>query len=122
MQLVAAMLGDVEAPGCVEVEALAVAVAGGIAFLRREYLTDLVGVVAPDAAARFELGARIDAGGVRHAVLLLAGVRRRSHGHEQIALRVDGEGMHRVVAGDRHAAQNGLGLASRCGLTVLQIR
>ena len=57
---------------------------------------------------------------MRHAVLLLARIRHRSHGHEQIALRVDGEGTHRVIAGDRHAAHNRLGLARRRRLAVLQ--
>ena len=103
MQLVAAMLGDEKASRSVEVETLAVPDAGGIAFFGRENLIRLVCVVAPDSRARLELGAGVVARRVRHAVLHFARIRGRSHGHEQVALGVDGKGMHRVIAGDRHA-------------------
>ena len=98
------MFGDVKAACRVEVETLAVADASGVAFLGREDLIRLIGVVAPDARVSFELGARVLAWRVRHAVLHLTGICSRSHRYKQIALRIDGEGMHRVVAIKRHAA------------------
>src|SRR6478672_11284504 len=56
VQLIAAVLGDVKVACRVEVETLAVADAGGEAFVGREDLIRLVGVVAPDARASLELG------------------------------------------------------------------
>ena len=83
-------------------------------------MTRLVRVVAPNSTARLKLGARIVAGRMRHAVLLLAGIRGRAHVDEQIAFCIDGERMHGVIAGNRHAAQDRLGLARRRHLAVLQ--
>jgi len=94
VQLIAAVFGDVKVACRVEVETLAVADAGGEAFVGREDLIRLVGVVAPDARANLELGAGVIAGRVRHAVLHLAGICSRSHRYKQIALRIDGEGVH----------------------------
>src|SRR5204863_7895719 len=91
VQLIAAVLRDEEAPGGIEVEALAVANARGIALLGREHLIGLAGVVAPDASARLELVAGIVAGRMRHAVLHLARVRCRAHGDEEVALGIDSE-------------------------------
>ena len=92
MQLIAAMLGHIEATRLVEVEALGIANAAGIAFLRRELLIGLIGSVPPDAGTRLELGARVVALGMRHAILDLAGIGGRAHGHEEIAVGIDENG------------------------------
>ena len=76
VQLVSTVFGDVKASRSVEVKTLAVADAGGVPFLWREDLIRLIGVVAPDARASLEFGARVIAGRVRHAVLHLAGICR----------------------------------------------
>src|SRR6476620_154919 len=108
VQLIAAVFGDVQAPCGVKVKTLAVADAGRVPLLWREDLIRLVGVVAPDSGASLELGARVVAWRVRHAVLHLAGICSRSHRYKQIALRIDGEGVHGVVAVKRHAAEDRL--------------
>src|SRR6476646_7007418 len=80
----------------------------------------LIGVVTPDAGANLELGARVVAARMRHAVLLLASICGRSHRYKKITLCIDGEGMHGVVAIKRHAAKDRLGLGGGCRLALLQ--
>ena len=86
MQLIASVLGHVELACGIEIEALAIADAGRIALGGREFLAELVGVVFPDARPRLLLDARLMAFRVRHAVLDFAGVRRRAHADEKIAV------------------------------------
>src|SRR5262249_32271405 len=50
-ELIAAVLGDEQAPGGIEGKAFAVAQTGGVALRRREMLILFVGVVKPDAGA-----------------------------------------------------------------------
>ena len=97
------MLRGKQAAGRVEGETFAVAQARGITFGRREDLAGLVGVVTPDPAARLLLDAGIDAARGGDAIFRLAGVGRRAQVDEQVALAVDDEGMHRVIAGERQA-------------------
>src|SRR6476659_9174001 len=80
----------------------------------------LIGVVTPDAGANLELGARVVAARMRHAVLLLASICGRSHRYKKITLCIDGEGVHGVVAIKRHAAKDRLGLGRGCRLALLQ--
>src|SRR6266852_4523664 len=75
-QLIAAVLGEINSARGVDGEALAVTDPGGEAFGRGEALPHPVGIVAPGAAARLELGAWIDARRVEHPVLDLAGIGR----------------------------------------------
>ena len=56
---------------------------------------------------------------MRHTVLLLTGIGGRAHFDKQIAFFINGEPMHGIVAGDRHAAQDRLGLARRYHLVLL---
>src|SRR5258708_268558 len=106
VELVAAVLRGKQAAGRVEGETFAVAQARGVTFGRREDLTGLVGVVTPDPAARLLLDAGIDAARGGDAVFRLAGVGRRAQVDEQVALAVDDEGMHRMIAGGRQARHN----------------
>ena len=62
-----------------------------------------VGVVEPDAGASLELRARLMTGRIGHAVLKLAGIGRRAEIDEQTAFVIDGEGMHRMIAGERQS-------------------
>jgi hypothetical protein len=86
-----------------------IADAGGVAFRRGEFLPGLVRVVAPDAAARFELLAGLEARRLRHAVFLLTGIGGRRDIDEHLAFVVDGEGVHGMVAGERQPRDDGLG-------------
>jgi hypothetical protein len=67
-----------------------------------------VGVVEPDAGASLELRAGLMAGRIRHTVLELAGIGCRAEIDEQMALAVDGERMHRMIAGERQSRDNDL--------------
>src|SRR4029078_7616230 len=120
VQLITAVFGDVQAPCGVKVETLTVSDACGIAFFGRKDLMRLIGVVTPDAGANLELGARVVAARMRHAVLLLASICGRSHRYKKITMCIDGEGMHGVVAIKRHAAKDRLGLGGGCRLALLQ--
>ncbi len=115
------MHGSVHAARCVEAHPLAVAQARDEALRRGELLPGLAGVVAPDAGPGLELGAGLGARHVRHAVLRLAGIRRRAEIDEEIALVVDDEGMHGVIAGDRQAGHDDIRLPLRHGLPPLQL-
>src|SRR5882757_57706 len=106
VELVSAVLRGKQAAGRVEGEAFAVAQARGVTFSRREDLAGLVGVVTPDPAARLLLDAGIDAARGGDAIFRLAGVGRRAEVDEQVALAVDDEGMHRVIAGERQAGHD----------------
>ncbi len=105
------MLGDEQLSIRVEREAFAVAQPGGVAFGGREFLPGLPGVVFPDAAAGFQLDAGIGANDGGHAVLRLATVGGRAHVDIDRAVRTDDEGMHRMVAAQRHAGDDHVGLA-----------
>ena len=95
------MLSHKEPSGSIEGKALAIADAGGIAFLGGKNLAGLIGVVAPCAAAGLEFGAGVHAGRSRNAVLGLAGVGGGAQIDKQFALGVDHERMHWVIAGQR---------------------
>ena len=113
-QLVAPVLCSKQAAGRIEGEAFAVADAARIALGGREDLSRLVGIVAPGAAAGFLLHARLGAAHARNTVLRLAGVGDRAEIDEELALRVDHEGMHRMIARERQAGQHdGRGAARR---------
>jgi len=104
MMLVPSLLGRIEAKaGRIDGNAVGIADAGGVALGGREFLARLVGVVAPDASPRVKLRARLVAGDVGHAVLSLAGIGGGGDIDEEVALGIDGEGVHRMVAGERQA-------------------
>ena len=114
VQLVPPVLGGVDqVPARVRGDALAVTDAGRVAILRREGLVELVRVVAPDAAARLQLGARLDAGRLGDAVLLLAGVGGGGDVDVQHPVGVDREGVHRVITTERQARDHDLGRGGR---------
>ena len=98
-ELVTTVLSRKDPTGGVERNALSVAQACRKALGERELLPCPVGVVAPGAGSRHELGAWLDAGGVLHAVLDLAGVGGRAQIDVQGTLRLS-EG-HGVVPGQR---------------------
>jgi hypothetical protein len=102
-QLVAAVLGGEEPAGRIEGEALAIAQPRREAFGRGEALAETVRVVAPDAAAGFQLRAGLPAWHLRHPVLGLAGIGGGAEIDIELAGGVDGEGMHRMVAAKRQA-------------------
>src|SRR5262245_61037157 len=68
-----------------------------------------------------EFGAGIIAWRMRHAVLLVACIRGRPNRDEPIALSIDGEWMHRVIARKGHSTQDRLGLARGLRLTILEL-
>src|SRR5271167_2402277 len=68
MQLVASVLRDKDVVGGIDREPLRIAYTGGEAFGWREHLVPHIRVVAPDAAARIELRARLDSRRVRGAI------------------------------------------------------
>ena len=71
-QLVAAVLGRKDPARGVECDPFPVAQAGGEALAGREALPGQIGVVAPNAAPRLELRARLNARRVGHSVFDLA--------------------------------------------------
>ncbi len=105
----------------VERNCLAVAQTGGGTFRWREGLVQFVGVIAPDAGTRFQLGARIDAGYAGDAILTLARVGRRSEVDEHIAHTIDRHRVHRMVAGQRQAGDDGVRLAGRSDTVIRQL-
>ena len=107
------MLGDEQTAGGIEGKTFAVAQPGGISLGRREMLIFFVGVVEPDAGAGLELGAGLMAGRIGDAVLHLAGIGRRAEIDEQMALGIDDERMHRMIAGERQAGEDDLRLSVR---------
>ena len=113
VQLVASVLGDEDTAGRIDAEAFRIADPGGVALERRERLIGDVRVVAPDAAARLELLARLSAGRSGAAILKLAAVGRRRDVHVQMPIRVDGERVHGMVAAERQTAHDGLRAARR---------
>src|SRR2546430_13578497 len=116
------VLGELVAPVLCGIDAAATPIDGDahcvpdarrVPLGRREGLPGAVGVVAPDAAARLELRARLMAGGTGDAVLELARIRRGPKIHVQPAAGVDREGVHRMVAAERQALPDGIGGAGR---------
>ncbi len=107
------MLGDKQAAGGIERKALAVAQPGGVALRRRETLIFFVRLIEPDAGAGFKLGAWLMAGRIGDAVLQLAGIGRRTEIDEHVAIGIDDERMHRVIAGERQAGHYDLRLFAR---------
>ena len=107
-ELVAAVHRRENPAGGIKRDALAVAQTRHEAFRRREMLVQPVGVITPGAASGLQLGARIFARHVRHAVLALAGIGRGTEVDIEIARRVDREGMHRMIAGQRQSRDDGL--------------
>ena len=105
------MLGGEQAPCPVEGKPLAIAQAGGETLAGREFLAKHIGVVAPDAGAGFEFDARVMAGLIGHAVFRLTGIGRRAEVDIKRALFVDGERMHRMVAGERQTGDDDFGPA-----------
>src|SRR5262249_43301098 len=80
----------------------------------------LSGVVAPDSASRLKLAAGIVARRMRHAVLDFASVGRRCKIDKKVSSGVDCERMHGVVAGERKAGDDHLGLLTRNDFAILQ--
>ena len=117
-ELVTPMLRRVEAPVGVEGEAFAIAQSGREAFGGREGLPGLVGVVAPGAAVGFEFHARLQARRTCLAVVGLTAIGRRTDVDIKIALRIDDEGMHGVIAGQRQPRDDDLRLRFRDDRTV----
>src|SRR4029078_6176530 len=58
---------------------------------------------------------------MRPTVFLFACICGRAHGDEQFAYLIDGEWMHRVIAGNRYSTQDRLGLAGGPRLTILEL-
>jgi hypothetical protein len=100
MQLVPPMLGDVKTAVPVEVETFRIAQPAGIALLGREAL-------ACNVPARVSSSVRPTR--MRHAVLDLAAIGGRAYRHEEIAVGIDDEWVHRMIAVERHALDNGFG-------------
>jgi hypothetical protein len=73
-------------------------------------LVGLIGVVAPSAGARLQLIAGLVARRVRHAVLDLARIGGRAEIDVKMPLRIDDEGMHRMIGGKRQAGDDDLRL------------
>src|SRR5262249_45518100 len=108
------MLGGVEVLILwIDGDAVGIADAGSVALRRREFLPDLVGVVAPNAAARLELLAGLKPRRLRHAVFLLTGIGGRCDIDEQLAFVVDREGMNGMTAGWGKAENDGVRRAGR---------
>jgi hypothetical protein len=105
-ELIATVLGREQTAGVVEGEALTIAQTGDKALLGRKDLSRLVSVIASRAGARFLLGAWVVARRVRYAILELTGICRRAEIDQQLALRVDHEWVHGVVAGQGQAGQH----------------
>src|SRR5450631_1276254 len=57
---------------------------------------------------------------MRHPVFRLAGVCRGAEIDEEAALRVDRKGVHRMIAGERQAGDDGFRLAFGCDLAITQ--
>ena len=74
----------------------------------REFLPHDVGFEAPDAAAIFELRARIDAGRVRTAIGNLAGIRRQADVDVDVARVVERDVLLGVPAADRKSIDDDL--------------
>ena len=103
MQLIAPVLRDEDVSLSIDREALGIAYAGGKARGRRECLAGFVRVVAPNAPARLQLRAGVDARRFRRAVLSLAGVGRRGDIDVQGTVGSDRERMHGMIAAQRQS-------------------
>jgi hypothetical protein len=107
------MLGHEHPARGVECDPFPVAQPGGEALGGRKALPGPIGVVAPDAGARLEFGARLNARRVRHSVFDLAGIGRRAQVDVERALRIDPERVHRMIAGERQSGDDHLGRCAR---------
>ena len=100
------MLRDENVVVGIDREPFGVAYPGRETLRRRERLVGLVRVIAPDAAARLELGAWVDAGGLRNAILRLAGVGCRGDVDVQGPISIDRERMHGMIAAQRQSGHD----------------
>ena len=100
-------------PGAIQRDALAVPDPGRVAFGRRKGLPQRVGVVFPQPRAGLRFLAGVRPRHARDPISRLAGIGRAAHVDEQLPLRIDHEGMHRVIAAQRQAGHHHLGLAGR---------
>ena len=87
----------------------------------RELLPDDVGLEAPDAAAIFELRARIDAGRARTAIGNLTGIRRKPDVDVHVARVVERDVLLGVPAADGESVDDDLGGTCRLQLARRQL-
>ncbi len=113
-QLIAPVLGRIDAAGRVERDAFTIAQPGREALCGRECLADTIGVIAPDPGSRLELRAGIVSRRIARAVAHLAGVGGRAEIDIKAALRIDRERVHRMIAGQRQPGDHDLGCSGRC--------
>src|SRR5438552_9033526 len=112
-QLVAAMLGRKHPAHGIERDPLPVAQPGDEALGRREPLPRSIGVVAPDAGPRLELGAWLNAWRTLNSICDLAGICRGAEVDIQPAFGIDSQWVHRMIAGNRQAGYDHLGGPAR---------
>ncbi len=97
-ELVAAVLRRIDAhPGRIDRDAARVAEPGDEALREREPLPGPLGLVAPDAGSRLELGARLVPWRLGHPILHLAGVGGRAAVDVQRPARIDHERVHGMI-------------------------
>ena len=72
-----------------------------------------VGVVAPGAGSRLQFRAGVVARHIRHAILALARIRGGSEVDVKVALWINREGMHRMIADQRQSRHDSLRRSSR---------
>src|ERR1700736_3983009 len=102
MELITSVLRDQHMmSGRIDGEAFPIAYTRGEPPARGKPLVRFVRVIAPDAAAGFEFGTRVDTRRFRRAILLLAGIGCTGHVDIERAIRVNRERMHGVVAAKR---------------------